>query len=67
MDTNHRPKRAKVQVACPAGLSAGDELYLWGLLALTPSQRDADYEFHATPPVERGCIERCSPSSTEAR
>lgn len=44
----HR-QTAQVVVHCPAGLSAGDEYYLWGLLALTFAQPDPRPEFHATP------------------
>ncbi|NLX94768.1 MAG: hypothetical protein GXY83_01195 [Rhodopirellula sp.] len=44
-----RAQTAKVVVYCPAGLSPGDEFYLWGLLALTFSQLDPRAEFQATP------------------
>jgi len=44
----HR-RTARVRVTCPLGLSAQDEFYLWGLLALTFSQPEPDVEFHATP------------------
>ena len=44
----HR-QTAQVRVACPLGLSAHDEFYLWGLLALTFSQATPEAEFHATP------------------
>jgi hypothetical protein len=40
---------AHVRVFCPLGLSAQDELYLWGLLALTLRQPEPLAEFHATP------------------
>ena len=40
---------ARVVVHCPAGLSAGDEFYLWGLLALTFAQPEPMIEFQATP------------------
>ena len=36
-DRNKHTKTAKVRVLCPFGLSASDELTLWGLLALTPA------------------------------
>ena len=42
-------RTAKAVVHCPAGLSAGDEFYLWGLLALTFAQPQAGIEFQATP------------------
>ena len=48
-DANRHRKRATVRVACPEGLSAGDELFLWGLLALTFSQAEPILEFYATP------------------
>lgn len=41
--------RATARVVCPAGLSAYDEFYLWGLLALTLSQPQPTVEFTATP------------------
>lgn len=40
---------SRVRVTCPDGLSASDEFYLWGLLALTFAQTDATPEFHASP------------------
>jgi hypothetical protein len=40
---------ARVIVHCPAGLSPGDEFYLWGLLALTFAQPEPGIEFLATP------------------
>lgn len=53
-DKNRHPKKAAVKVTCPGGLSASDEFYLWGLLALTfaapqPAGDEPDSEFHATP------------------
>jgi|GEM_PF-393638 len=48
-DANRRRRTAKVEVSCPQGLSAHDEFYLWGLLALTLSQPQPEAEFHATP------------------
>jgi hypothetical protein len=48
-DGQRKRRSAHVEVACPHGLSAHDEFYLWGLLALTLSQNSADAEFHATP------------------
>jgi hypothetical protein len=38
-----------VEVSCPRGLSAHDEFYLWGLLALTLGQNLTETELHATP------------------
>jgi hypothetical protein len=40
---------ASVRVDCSRGLSAGDEFYLWGLLALTFAQQEPSPEFYATP------------------
>ena len=48
-DPHGRRHQAHVRVTCPLGLSAQDEYYLWGLLALTFSQPEPDIEFHATP------------------
>ena len=48
-DAQRRRKTAKVEISCPQGLSAHDEFYLWGLLALTLSQPQPEPEFHATP------------------
>ena len=48
-DSTGRRRTAQVRVTCPLGLSAHDEFYLWGLLALTFSQPEPDVEFHATP------------------
>jgi hypothetical protein len=48
-DADSRGQSARVVVHCPAGLSAGDEFYLWGLLALTFAQPEPQIEFQATP------------------
>jgi len=48
-DARRRRRTARVEVSCPHGLSAHDEFYLWGLLALTLSQPNPETEFHATP------------------
>lgn len=42
-------KKALARVFCPLGLSASDELYLWGLLALTLLQPEPELELFATP------------------
>ena len=34
-DRNRHQRKAQVRVNAPLGLSASDEFYLWGLLALT--------------------------------
>lgn len=48
-DADGRAQTARVVVHCPAGLSSGDEFYLWGLLALTLAQPEPQIEFQATP------------------
>lgn len=42
-------RSARARVFCPLGLSAADELYLWGLLALTLLQPNPEPELFATP------------------
>jgi hypothetical protein len=49
VDAARHTRTARVRVFCPLGLSATDELYLWGLLALTLRQAQPSPEFHATP------------------
>ncbi len=48
-DGNRHRRKASVEVRCPLGLSALDEFYLWGLLALTFSQPEPSLNFVATP------------------
>jgi hypothetical protein len=48
-DRNRNRKTATANVACPFGLSPNDELYLYGLLALTLAQREPSIDFYATP------------------
>lgn len=48
-DANRVRKTANASVACPFGLSANDELYLYGLLALTFAQPEPSPDFYATP------------------
>lgn len=48
-DENHHLQTAQARVFCPLGLSAHDELFLWGLLSITLSQPQSEPEFHATP------------------
>ncbi|MCA9064167.1 MAG: hypothetical protein KDA96_13950, partial [Planctomycetaceae bacterium] len=48
-DTSGERLSSNVSVFCPLGLSASDELYLWGMLALTLRQTDPLPEFYATP------------------
>lgn len=48
-DAERRRQTAQVRIFAPLGLFPGDELYLWGLLALTLAQPDADGALDATP------------------
>ncbi|HZZ26987.1 MAG TPA: hypothetical protein VFE46_03180 [Pirellulales bacterium] len=48
-DKDGTRRKATARVISPEGLSAYDELYLWGLLALTFSQAEPGVEFTATP------------------
>jgi hypothetical protein len=48
-DANRHLQTAHARVFCPLGLSAHDELFLWGLLSITLSQPESEPEFHATP------------------
>ncbi|MGE0533459.1 MAG: hypothetical protein AB7O68_00690 [Pirellulales bacterium] len=48
-DQNRHAKWISVRIVAQQGLSAADEFYLWGLLALTFDQPQASIEFWATP------------------
>jgi hypothetical protein len=48
-DPQRRRLTANIRVFAPLGLSSGDELYLWGLLALTLAQSEPDGCLFATP------------------
>lgn len=48
-DSSRHQQTARVRVFSPLGLSAHDELFLWGLLSVTLSQPDVEAELHATP------------------
>ena len=48
-DDSRRSRKVTATVFSPAGLSAHDEFFLWGLLALTLGQKEPDPEFIATP------------------
>jgi hypothetical protein len=63
-DAQRRRKTAIVEVSCPQGLSAHDEFYLWGLLALTLNQPQSIPEFHATPHY---CLRQLGLVDTNAR
>ncbi len=47
-DRHRNRKTATANVACPFGLSPNDELYLYGLLALTFAQPEPSADFYAT-------------------
>lgn len=49
MDSARHQREAHATVFCPLGLSASDEFYLWGLLALTFAQPEPEVELYATP------------------
>lgn len=49
MDQHRRWRRGCANIRCPLGLSANDEMILWGLLALALREPDTDGDFHATP------------------
>jgi len=58
-DASRHRRRARVRIDSPAGLSANDEFFLWGLLALTLAQPDATGDFYATPHFclrQLGCL-----------
>ncbi len=48
-DSRGRRKIAQAKVLCPLGLSACDELYLWGLLSLTLENPKSEGRLIATP------------------
>ena len=49
MDRSRHFRQARAKIISPSGLSASDEFYLWGLLALTFAQPQADANLFATP------------------
>ena len=49
VDRDRRCRSARARIQCPEGLSPSDEFYLWGLLAITLSQAEPRFDFHATP------------------
>lgn len=60
-DHNRHQRKAQVRVNAPLGLSANDEFYLWGLLALTCCQQKPIAELFATPHYclrQLGCIDQ---------
>lgn len=48
-DKNRNRRQAKIRIAALDGLSAHDELYLWGLLSISLTQTEPRNEFMATP------------------
>src|SRR5579863_3421118 len=48
-DGNRNRKESHATVVAVHGLSASDDLYLWGLLGLALAQPDASPDFYATP------------------
>ena len=48
-DKHRNRKLSQIQISTADGLSAHDELYLWGLLSIALSQKEARPEFMATP------------------
>lgn len=48
-DGSRHLRQAHARVISPSGLSASDEFYLWGLLAITFAQPESDGNLHATP------------------
>jgi len=64
VDADGHRQTAQVVVHCPAGLSSGDEFYLWGLLALTFAQTEPRAEFQATPHF---CLRRLGLISAESK
>ena len=60
MDKHRHMKTANAEVHAPYGLSANDEFYLWGLLALTFSEKEPEQIFTATPHFclrQLGCVD----------
>lgn len=60
-DRNRHQRKAQVRVTAPLGLSASDEFYLWGLLALTCYQQKPMAKLFATPHYclrQLGCIDQ---------
>jgi hypothetical protein len=64
MDGNRHYRQARARIISPSGLSASDEFYLWGLLALTFAQPQADANLFATPHY---CLRQLSVIDQHAR
>jgi len=63
-DAGGKRRSAKARVFCPMGLTARDELYLWGLLALTMTHCPDEAELRATP---HWCLRRLNLIDAHAR
>lgn len=48
-DAQGKRQTAHARILCPLGLTSADELYLWGLLALTMTHAHEEGALHATP------------------
>ena len=57
-------QQATVRVSCPAGLTAEDDFYLWGLLSLTLSQPKPSPNFIAT---RHYCLRQLGKIDTDRR
>jgi len=64
MDQTRTWRKAQARITCPHGLSASDEFYLWGLLALTFAEEENAGELHATPHF---CLRRLGVIDTHCR
>lgn len=56
-------EKAHVRVHCPAGISASDEFFLWGMLGVTLAQEQPSFEVQATPHYwlrQLGCVSEAS-------
>lgn len=47
-DGDRKRRTARVRVFCPLGLLPQDELFMWGMLALTLADENSDGELHVT-------------------
>ena len=63
-DRNGHAKFTKVTVTALSGLSANDEFFLWGLLALVFAERNSTIEFWATP---HWCLKQLGCLTTDSK
>jgi len=66
-DRNRNRRNARVQIGALEGLSAWDELYLWGLLAIALSQPDPKPDLLATPYYCLRNLRMVSPANSGGR